>query len=154
VKHSAGVLLVRPGPQFLLAHPGGPYWARRDDGWWSIPKGLVEPGETPRAAAAREFVEETGFALPERLVSLGTVDQSRKRIHAWLGWGDADPAQLVSGTVEVEWPPRSGRRISVPEVDRVGWFDPLTATRKILPAQAPLLLRAMAVQLGGSFASG
>ena len=146
---SAGVLLcrLRSGAlEVLLAHPGGPFFARKDEGAWTIPKGLVDPGEAPLAAARREFTEETGFALPEddaAFVSLGhVVQKSGKRVDAWALLGDCDPAALVSNTFEIEWPPRSGRRASFPEIDRVQWFPLAAARAKILAAQAPLLDRA------------
>ncbi len=148
MKISAGLLMyrvVRPVPEFLLAHPGGPFFARRDRGHWTLPKGLVEPGEAPLQAAIREFAEETGFTSTPPYTPLGYVDQSKKRVFAWAFEGDADPAQLDSNPFEVEWPPKSGRIQQYPEVDRVAWFDPISATAHILKAQQPLLLRTMAV---------
>jgi predicted NUDIX family NTP pyrophosphohydrolase len=147
VKISAGLLMYRvrgPIPEFLLAHPGGPFFARRDRGHWTVPKGLVEPGESPLDAAIREFDEETGFATHPPYLPLGHVDQSKKRVFVWAVEGDADPAALQSNPFEVEWPPRSGRLQTYPEIDRVAWFDPVSATAHILKAQQPLLLRAMA----------
>ena len=146
MKISAGLLMYRvhgPIPEFLLAHPGGPFFAKRDRGHWTVPKGLVEPGEDPLRAAIREFTEETGFPATPPFHPLGHVDQSRKRVLAWAFAGDADPAQLRSNAFEMEWPPKSGRLQTFPEVDRVAWFDPITATATILPAQQPLLLRTM-----------
>ncbi|MCB9675505.1 MAG: NUDIX domain-containing protein [Alphaproteobacteria bacterium] len=131
-------------PQFLLAHPGGPFFAKKDAGHWSIPKGLVEPGEAVLDAAIREFREETGWEPTGPYQPLDFVDQRRKRVHAWAFEGDADPATLRSNPVEIEWPPRSGRRVRFPEIDRAAWFDPIAATAMILPAQQPFLLRAMA----------
>ncbi|MCA9569500.1 MAG: NUDIX domain-containing protein, partial [Myxococcales bacterium] len=141
---SAGLLLTRrvgPLPELLLVHPGGPFYTRRDDGWWSIPKGQVEPGESLLEAAVREVREETGWEVAGPFVPLGFVDQSKKRVHAWAVVHDVDPATLVSNTVDLEWPPRSGVRLPFPEIDRAAWLDPIAATQKILPAQAPFLLR-------------
>jgi predicted NUDIX family NTP pyrophosphohydrolase len=127
----------------LLVHPGGPFWARRDAGVWSVPKGEYEPGEDPLAAARREFAEELGVAAPAGHVSeLGEITQrSGKRVVAWALAGDLDVSRVSSNTCEIEWPPRSGRRIEIPEVDRAEWFPLAQAREKILPAQAPLLDR-------------
>src|SRR5205814_3451337 len=128
---SAGLLLFRrPGGRLevFLAHPGGPFWAARDDGAWTIPKGLVEPGEDPLAAARREFEEETGIRPAGPYLPLGSVRQKAgKVVHAWAWEGDADPEKVMSNTMSVEWPPGSGRRVAFPEVDRCAWFDPATA---------------------------
>jgi predicted NUDIX family NTP pyrophosphohydrolase len=141
---SAGLLLYRTREgtrEVLLAHPGGPFWARRDDGAWSIPKGEVDEGEDPYAAARREFAEELGAMPPDgEPLSLGEVRlKSRKRVVAWALEGDFEPSQLVSMTFEMEWPPRSGRKETFPEVDRAAWFDLETARVKLNPGQAPLL---------------
>lgn len=151
-KLSAGLLLCRRAAalEFLLVHPGGPYFATKDAGAWTIPKGLVEPGELPLATALREFVEETGFALPSSELaayhSLGEIVQrGGKRVLAWAVVGDADPSLVRSNLFELEWPPRSGRKVRFPEVDRAGWFALATAREKINPAQIPLLERALAV---------
>lgn len=148
-KHSAGILLFREGadgaPQFLLVHPGGPYWAKRDLGAWSIPKGQIEDGEDPRDCALREMAEELGPApalAPEQLITLGSVRQrAGKVVDAWAGEADFDPAELDSNTFALEWPPRSGREQEFPEVDRAEWFDLDEARRRILPAQAEFLDR-------------
>jgi len=145
-KRSAGILLYRladGGPEVLLVHPGGPFWARRDQGAWSIPKGECEPGEDPRAAAVREFAEELGTALPsEELVELGAVRQrGGKVVTAFAAEGDLEPAAIRSNTFEMEWPPRSGRMREFPEVDRADWFAPDDARKKINPAQADLIER-------------
>ncbi len=131
------------GLQVLLVHPGGPFFRNRDDGWWTVPKGLPEHGEEPLDAARREFVEETGFAPPPGpFVDLGSVRQkSGKMVHAWAAEGDCDPALVRSNTFRLEWPPRSGRMGDFPEVDRAGFFGLAEARRKILAAQAPLLDR-------------
>ena len=125
---SAGLLVFRRrdgGAQFLLAHPGGPYWARKDDGAWTIPKGLIEDGEDPRAAALREFEEEVGQRVDGPLFELTPLRQKGgKLVQAWLAEADVDPANLASNTFEIEWPPRSGRMASFPEIDRIAWFDP------------------------------
>ncbi|HJL18683.1 MAG TPA: NUDIX domain-containing protein [Sandaracinaceae bacterium LLY-WYZ-13_1] len=146
-KRSAGILPVRRGPeglQVLLVHPGGPFFRSKDDGSWSVAKGLLEPGdEDELAAARRELREETGFEPPGGpYVPLGEVRQkSGKRVVAWAVVADFDPAALESNRFELEWPPRSGRTQSFPEVDRAAWFDPDTARRKVLAAQAPFLDR-------------
>jgi predicted NUDIX family NTP pyrophosphohydrolase len=143
-RHSAGLLLYRRrqgGIEVLLVHPGGPFWARKDEGAWSIPKGEHGPGEDPLAAARREFCEETGAAPPAgRAVALGAFRQpSGKIVEAWACEGDFDTAALKSNTFELEWPPRSGRMREVPEVDRAGWFAPEEAARKLLKGQRPIL---------------
>jgi len=147
-KHSAGVLLFRrggEGVEVLLVHPGGPFWQRRDDGAWSIPKGEIEPGEEPLAAALRELAEELGPAPalePEQLIELGSVRQrAGKVVEAWAAEGDFDPDQLRSLEFEMEWPPRSDTQASFPEVDRAGWFSPDAARVKILGGQVPLIDR-------------
>lgn len=144
---SAGVLLLRRDPmQFLLVHPGGPFWARRDAGAWSIPKGQLEAGESPRAAALRELEEETGWEVTADLHDLGTVRQkSGKVVHAFAGLQDVDPETLRPHFIDIEWPPRSGLTRSIPEVDRAAWFDLATARTKINPAQAAFLDRAASV---------
>ena len=131
------------GLEVLLVHPGGPFWARRDAGAWSVPKGEYGPGEDPLAAARREFAEELGSAMPEGPVEdLGEVRQKAgKRVRAWGVEGDLDAEAIVSNTFELEWPPRSGRVIEVPEVDRARWFSLEAARDKINPAQAELLDR-------------
>ncbi|MGE3273532.1 MAG: NUDIX domain-containing protein [Vicinamibacterales bacterium] len=142
---SAGLLLYRHREgrlEVLLIHPGGPYWARRDEGAWSIPKGTPEPGEDLITTARREFAEETGFAAPGPAIPLGSIRQKAgKVVHAWAVEGDADPAALSSNTFEMEWPPRSGRRQVFPEVDRCAWLDLDAARAKMLPAQAAFLDR-------------
>ena len=153
---SGGILLFRRGEgrlEVLLAHPGGPYWANRDEGAWTIPKGVAEPGEAIEAVAVREFAEETGFDLtsiaaqPGRApMSLGDVTlKSGKVVHGWAVEGDLDPDRASSNDAEVEWPPRSGKRIRVPEIDRVAWFDPAEARRRAHPAQAAFVDRLEAV---------
>jgi predicted NUDIX family NTP pyrophosphohydrolase len=131
----------RPGRlEVLLGHPGGPYWAGKDDGVWSIPKGGLHPGEEALAAAIREFQEETGFTVDGPFIPLGSVIlKSGKRVHAWAAEGDCDPGALVSTMCTLEWPPRSGRRIDVPELDRVQFFQLDDARRAVNPAQVPLL---------------
>jgi predicted NUDIX family NTP pyrophosphohydrolase len=153
-RRSAGILLYRRREQaveVLLVHPGGPLWARRDAGAWSIPKGEYGEGEDPLAVALREFEEETGRRLPtDRLVVLGEVRQrGGKVVSAWAAPGDLDPEAITSNTFTLEWPPRSGVRREFPEVDRAGWFDPTTAREKLLAAQAELVDRLLAVLDGG-----
>lgn len=144
-QESAGLLLFRTQSdriEVFLAHPGGPFWARRDDGAWTVPKGLVEPGEEPLAAAIREFEEETGIRPKGPYLPLGSVRlKSGKRIHGWAWEGDADPAAVHSNEVEMEWPRRSGRFIMFPEVDRCAWYGVGEARRKMNPAQAAFLDR-------------
>lgn len=147
-RESAGVLLFRnPGaPEVLLVHPGGPFWAKKDLGAWSIPKGELGKGEDPRQCALRELGEELGGAAPspgaDDLVELGSIEQKGgKVVHAWAFEGEFDPVALHSNTFELEWPPRSGTRREFPEVDRAEWFDPAEARRKILPAQAAFVDR-------------
>jgi predicted NUDIX family NTP pyrophosphohydrolase len=143
---SAGVLLYRRrdiGAEVFLVHPGGPYWARKDDGAWSVPKGLVNPNEDEQVAARREFQEETGFQVTAGDAhDLGTFNQpSGKRLRIWAIEGDCNPAALKSNLFELEWPPKSGRRVSFPEVDRGGWFEQAPALRKITKGQRPVLDR-------------
>ena len=143
-RESAGILLHRADrAEVLLVHPGGPYWARKDAGAWSIPKGEVEEGEEPRTAALREFAEETGTRLPDgALEPLGSVKlKSGKLVHAFAVAGDLDPEAIVSSTFELEWPPRSGRTRTFPEVDRAGWFALDEAREKLNPAQAAFVDR-------------
>ena len=142
---SAGLLLYRRTPKDLevfLAHPGGPFWRTRDDGAWTIPKGLAEEGESLLDAACREFQEETGITPRPPFLSLGSVRQKAgKTVHAWAWEGDADPGTLTSNVTRSEWPRGSGKWHSHPEVDRCTWFDTETARRKINPAQAELIDR-------------
>ena len=143
---SAGIVLYRAGDrglEVLLVHPGGPFWAKKDLGAWSIPKGEYEPDEDPRACALREFEEETGTRLPtDELVELGTVVQKGgKEVTAWAARGDLDAGAVRSNSFEMEWPPRSGRRQEFPEVDRAAWFDLAEAKERINPAQAAFLER-------------
>jgi predicted NUDIX family NTP pyrophosphohydrolase len=145
IKESAGLLMFRwkaGALEVLLGHPGGPYWAGRDHGAWTIPKGGLHPDEEALAAAIREFREETGFLPAGTFLPLGYVIlKSGKRVHAWAIEGDCDPSRLVSETTTVEWPPRSGRRIEIPEIDRAAFFALDAARRAINPAQATLLDR-------------
>lgn len=143
---SAGLLMYRTPSdrlEVLIAHPGGPLWSKRDDGAWTIPKGLREADEDLAATAAREFVEETGFAVPATgWIPLGSVRQrSGKTVHAWAVPGEAAPAELRSNPFEMEWPPRSGRRQEFPEIDRVAWCEPEIARRKLNPAQSAFIDR-------------
>jgi predicted NUDIX family NTP pyrophosphohydrolase len=148
-KHSSGILLYRDrggATEFLLVHPGGPYWTKRDDGAWSLPKGGIEGEEDSRAAALRELDEELGPAAPRldagELIDLGQIRQrAGKIVDAWGAEGEFDPDALASNTFEMEWPPRSGREVEFPEVDRAGWFDLEGARRKLLPAQHEFLDR-------------
>lgn len=149
---SGGILLFRrtaTGLEVLLAHPGGPYWKSQDYGSWSVPKGLAESGEELEAVAAREFAEETGFELVDVAVDmaqphldLGEVTlRSGKVVHAWAVEGDLDAASCRSNEIEIEWPPRTGRRLVIPEVDRLAWFALEEARRRAHPAQAEFVDR-------------
>jgi predicted NUDIX family NTP pyrophosphohydrolase len=147
---SSALLLFRLSPagiEVFLVHPGGPYFHARDDGWWTLPKGLVDPGEDPLDAARREFAEETSFMPPRDsdYLDLGSVQQrGGKVVQAWAVEGDCDPELLRSNTFELEWPPRSGKKRAFPEVDRGAFFTLDEARRKILPAQIPFLDRLVA----------
>jgi predicted NUDIX family NTP pyrophosphohydrolase len=148
VKRSAGILLYRlaeGGPEVLLVHPGGPFWAKRDAGAWSIPKGEHAEDEDPQACARREFREELGADLPEgALTALGEVRQKNgKVVAAWTAEGDIDASAARSNTFAMEWPPRSGRRQEFPEIDRAEWFRVEQAREKLIPAQAAFLDRLM-----------
>jgi len=142
-KTSAGLLFFRTRPgtlEVLLVHPGGPFWVRKDDGAWSIPKGEISEGEDVLAAARREVEEETGAKPSGPFVALDPVRQAGgKVVFAWAVESDFDPATLRSNVFEMEWPPRSGRRQAFPEVDRAEWFSLEKAARKILKGQVPLL---------------
>jgi predicted NUDIX family NTP pyrophosphohydrolase len=143
---SAGVLVYRgagPDLEVLIGHPGGPLWARRDDGAWSIPKGQYLADEQPEAAARREFLEELGLPVPDgELVDLGTIRQpSGKYVTIWAVEGDLDPAAVVPGTFQMEWPRGSGKLAEFPEIDRVSWFPIETARPKLVPGQRPFLDR-------------
>jgi predicted NUDIX family NTP pyrophosphohydrolase len=146
-RRSAGILLHREGAdgrEVLLVHPGGPFWAKRDGGAWSIPKGEYTDDEDPEAAARREFAEELGSRLPEsaELRDLGEVKQKNgKVVVAYAAAGDLDTSTVHSNTFEMEWPPRSGRRQAFPEIDRAEWFALAQAREKLLPAQAAFLDR-------------
>jgi predicted NUDIX family NTP pyrophosphohydrolase len=145
-KRSAGLVVFRrtgADLEVLLGHMGGPFWARRDAGAWSIPKGEIEPGEDPLAAARREFVEELGIAPPTGTpTDLGEVRQAGgKVVTAWAVEGDLGPDAVTPGTFELEWPPRSGRVSTFPEVDRVAWFTLESAAERIVTGQRDLLER-------------
>ena len=150
-RRSAGILLYRRTPagsvEVLLAHPGGPIWERRDAGAWTLPKGEYEPGEDSEAVARREFEEETGNPAPDGpAIDLGEIRQKGgKIVAAWAIEGDLDPALASSNTFPLEWPPRSGRWIAVPEIDRVAWFSPDDARTRLKETQVRLVERLLAV---------
>jgi predicted NUDIX family NTP pyrophosphohydrolase len=162
VRQSAGILLFRRGvvladePDVLLGHPGGPFFARKDESHWSIPKGEPDHDEEDLLAVARrEFTEEVGHPAPRSQpdgsapIPLGTIVQKGgKIVHAWAIEGDLDPATARSNSFELEWPPRSGRRESYPELDRVAWFAPAEARRRVKPAQIPFIDRLIAITGG------
>jgi predicted NUDIX family NTP pyrophosphohydrolase len=147
-KISAGLLLFRQrkdtGLEILLVHPGGPFWANKDDGAWSIPKGEIDGNEDRLAAARREFTEETGFSPEGPFIELGSLSQpSGKVVYVWAVTGEWEPDKLKSNTFEMEWPKKSGRLKSFPEVDRAAWFDASKARRKILRGQIGFIERLM-----------
>ena len=150
MKRSAGILAYRlkevkgngGQTEFFLVHPGGPFFARKDNGFWTIPKGEYESNETPLDAARREFEEETGVRLSGKFVSLGEVKQKGgKIVEAWAIESDFDERQITSNSFEIEWPPKSGRKQSFPEVDKAGWFELEEASKKINQAQMEFLVR-------------
>ena len=133
--------------EVFLVHPGGPYWSKKNEGSWTIPKGEYETGEEPLATAIREFQEETGFQVSEPLIALGSVRQKTgKIVVAWAFEGNCEPADLVSNTCEIEWPPRSGKKLVIPEVDRGDWFS-LDRARKVIRNEQTPLLDALTQQL-------
>jgi len=141
---SAGIVLYRPGPdgpEILLVHPGGPFWAKKDEHGWSIPKGEYDPAEEDgEAAAVREFTEELGQPLPDGARKpLPAFRAGRKTITAWLVAGDLDTGDIESNTFELEWPPKSGRMQEFPEVDRAAWYDLAAASTKLHKGQIPLI---------------
>ena len=148
-KQAAGILMYRRGAsglEVLLAHPGGPLWARKDAGAWTIPKGQFTDGELPLDAARREFEEEMGTAPTGDFQPLGTVKQpSGKVIHAWAAESDFDASTVKSNLFSMEWPPRSGRMGEFPEVDRASWFSIEEAREKIIKGQAPFLARLLEI---------
>ena len=142
-KQSAGLVVFRKQKnelQFFLVHPGGPFFARKDAGAWSIPKGEFDESEDALAAAKREFKEETGIAMEGKFISLTAVKlKSGKHVHAWAIEGDLDETTIASNTFEIEWPPKSGKQKTFPEIDKASWFNLKEAKEKINPAQAALL---------------
>ena len=144
VKQSAGILAYRRQSheiEVFLIHPGGPFWANKDEGAWSIPKGEFDDSEEPLAAAKREFQEEIGQPIAGKFLALTPVRQpSRKVVHAFAVEAQIDPANLKSNSFELEWPPRSGKRAMFPEVDRAAWFSISEASKKMLPGQLPILI--------------
>jgi len=143
MKKSAGILLYRnPGTacELFLVHPGGPFWKNKDEGAWSIPKGEFTEEEDALAAAKREFKEETGISCNGKFIELASVKlKSGKIVYAWALEKDVDPAKIKSNLFEMEWPPKSGKLQSFPEIDRAAWFTPAAAKQKINPAQATFI---------------
>ena len=142
-KKSAGILLFRlvnKKPELFLVHPGGPFWAKKDEGAWSIPKGEFDDSEDALEAAKREFSEETGVNIEGEFIVLSPAKQkSGKTVYAWAVEGDIDPSKIKSNHFEMEWPPRSGKMKSFPEIDKAGWFDVKEALQKINSGQASLI---------------
>lgn len=142
-KQSAGVLLYKLTDGLLhifLVHPGGPFFRKKDDGAWSIPKGEFDDGEEPLAAAQREFEEEVGKPVKGNFIKLQPIKQkSGKMVHAWAVEGDIDHEQIISNLFEIEWPPKSGKMAGFPEIDRAGWFTTDVALQKIIPGQAAFI---------------
>jgi predicted NUDIX family NTP pyrophosphohydrolase len=157
-KTSAGILLYRWREgrlEVFLVHPGGPFWARKDEGAWTIPKGEFAPGDDPLAAARREFAEETGLAPAGAALALQPIRQAGgKVVHAFALEGDADPGAIASNRFTLEWPPRSGRQQAFPEVDRAGWFGLAEARQKLLASQHGLLDQLLALIGPARAASG
>ena len=149
-KQSAGVLLFRKSEEALqvfLVHPGGPFWSKKDDGAWTIPKGEFAAGEDPLSHAIRELREETGFNVSPPFLSLGSIRQAGgKIVHGFAAAAEVDPAKLVSNSFSLEWPPRSGRMKEFPEIDRAAWFPVGEATRKINPAQREFIQKLAVMQ--------
>lgn len=150
---SAGIVLYRiqgDAPELFLVHPGGPFWAKKDTGSWSFPKGEYEAGEDALEAARREFKEETGFDMPQGdLISLGEVKYNNKILSTWALQGSVDARRVQSNVFTMEWPPRTGKKQEFPEVDRAGWFAPSFAKQKLVKGQAELVDR-LCEQLGVS----
>lgn len=143
LKKSAGILLYRKlndEYEFFLVHPGGPFFKNKDDGVWSIPKGECNDNEDLYATALREFEEETGFRItPEQAIRLNPVKQNSKIVYSWAVQKDVNPEEIKSNTFELEFPPKTGKKISIPEVDRASWFNSETAKQKIIPAQFAII---------------
>ncbi|WP_343746958.1 NUDIX domain-containing protein [Chitinophaga sp.] len=143
MKQSAGILLYRKHKgitNYFLVHPGGPFFAQKDAGWWSIPKGEITPGEAPLQAAIREFEEETGYRPGGTFIPLQPITQKGgKQVLCWATEGDLDHQAIVSNLFEIEWPPHSGKKKQFPEIDKAGWFDAGTAKKKINPQQAAFI---------------
>ena len=145
--HSSGIVLYRrePALEVLVAHLGGPFWVRKDEGAWTFPKGLCDEGEDEFAAALREFAEEIGSPAPASdYVDLGTIKQSNKYVHLWAGEGGLDVSTVVSNTFDLEWPPRSGQIQAFPEIDRAEWVTPDVARVKLVASQVPFVDRLLA----------
>lgn len=144
MKLSAGILLYRKtgnAPEFFLVHPGGPFFAKKHEGWWTVPKGEPLPGEDLLECAAREFEEETGYRPQEPFTELQPIVQKGgKKVLCWAAEGDLEAENFTCNTFEMEWPPKSGKKATFPEIDRAGWFNPAEAKKLINERQVPLLL--------------
>jgi predicted NUDIX family NTP pyrophosphohydrolase len=156
---SAGIVLLRRaerGVEMLLVHPGGPFWAKKDEGAWSIPKGVLEPGEDALTAAKRELCEELGIECPPGpFVPLGQARlKSGKLVVAWAAKGEVDPETIKSNEIDIEWPPRSGKKLRIPEIDRAAWATPAEAQRLANPGLLPLLARAASLEIVASVLGG
>lgn len=149
MKQSAGILLYRmkdDNPEFFLVHPGGPFFAKRHEGWWTIPKGEPEEGESLQQTAVREFQEETGSKLGKLLIPLlPIIQKGGKQVHAWLCEGNINPETITCNYFEIEWPPKSGKKQSFPEVDKAGWFTPVEAKLFINERQVDLIEQAVKI---------
>ena len=151
MKQSAGILLYRGKPEtidFLLVHPGGPFFAKKHEGWWTIPKGELLPDELPLDAAIREFIEETGYTVSGTFIELQPIVQKAgKKVFCWAAEGTIEPADIVSNTFEIEWPPKTGRKATYPEVDKAGWFA-LAEVKILINERQVALLEELAGILG------
>lgn len=154
MKQSAGILLYRlvsNETEFLLVHPGGPFFRNRNEGWWTIPKGEPMAGEDLLDCAVREFKEETGYHPEPPYIALSPIMQKGgKQVHAWACQGNVEPASIICNTFEMEWPPKSGKQVAFPEIDKAGWYSFDEAVKLINERQVPLLQQAMSITTKGN----